>query len=245
VPSSSSAWYRRCIGSRGCVNGYALSDLRARCDALLDRTAPKVDGDARLRELLDLSCLYSLEDDALLRTVGRLEPDCVLLDSGTPEDYASGWVAAARLALRKRAIPVVMFTAHVMDTAEAREGSSPRAQAAHFDAVLDKPFELDDLLAAVAQATGHAVPFDRSSEADARRTDALVTALAAEGATEVKPSLMREWATFRDKSNRLCQLYWWQGRGVYQLGRYTESGRMTMVGQFVDRDAAIEAALPS
>ena len=33
-------------------------------------------------------------------------------------------------------------------------------------------------------------------------------------------------------------------RGVYQLGRYTDSGRMTMVGHFVERDAAIEAALP-
>ena len=213
-----------------------------------------VDNDRDIAEIVEavladegyaISCLYSLEDDALLRTVGRLEPDCVLLDSGTPRDYASGWLAAARLALRQRAIPVVMFTAHTMDTAEAREGSSPRAQAAHFEAILDKPFELDDLLAVVAQATGHAVPFDRSREADARRTDTLVTALTAEGATEVKPSLMREWATFRDKRGRLCQLYWWQLRGVYQLGRYTEGGRMTMVGQFVDRDAAIEAALPS
>ena len=192
-----------------------------------------------------ISCLYSLEDDALLRTVGRLEPDCVLLDSASSSDYGAGWVAAAALALRQRAIPVVMFTAHRMDSAEAREGGSDRAQAAHFEAVLDKPFDLDDLLAVVARATGHAVPFDRSPEAEARRTDALVKALAAEGATEIRPSEMREWATFRDKRGRLCQLYWWQGRGVYQLGRYTESGRMTMVGQFVDRDAAIEAALPS
>ena len=33
--------------------GDALSDLRARCEALLDLTERKVDGDARLRELLD------------------------------------------------------------------------------------------------------------------------------------------------------------------------------------------------
>lgn len=33
--------------------GEALSQLRARCEALLDQTAPKVDGNARLRELLD------------------------------------------------------------------------------------------------------------------------------------------------------------------------------------------------
>jgi CheY-like chemotaxis protein len=26
------------------------------------------------------SCLYTLEDNALLRATGRLEPDCVLLD---------------------------------------------------------------------------------------------------------------------------------------------------------------------
>jgi hypothetical protein len=29
------------------------------------------------------------------------------------------------------------------------------------------------------------------------------------------------------------------------VGRYVESGRMTMVGQFVDRDDAIEATLPT
>jgi CheY-like chemotaxis protein len=192
-----------------------------------------------------VSCLYGLEDDVLLRTVGRLEPDCVILDGASPVAYDDGWAAAASLALRSRAIPVIMLTAHSMDTAEAREGRSPRAQAAHFEAVLDKPFHLDDMLAAVAQATGRSVRFDRSSEAEAGRTDALVKALAAEGATEIRPSQMREWAMFCDRRGRLCQLYWWQGRGVYQLGRYTESGRMTMVGQFVDRDAAIEAALPS
>ena len=191
-----------------------------------------------------ISCLYSVEDDALLRAVGRLEPDCVLLDSASSQAYADSWVVAARLALRQRAIPVVMFTAHSMDSAEARKGASDRAQAAHFEAVLEKPFDLDDLLAAVARATGRSVPFDRSSEAEARRTDALVKALAARGATEIKPSQMREWATFLDARGRLCQVYWWQGRGVYQLGRYAESGRMTMIGQFVDRDTAIEAALP-
>lgn len=192
-----------------------------------------------------VSCLYSVEDDAVLRAVGRLEPDCVLLDSASSEGYADSWAAAARLALRQRAIPVVMFSAHAMDSAEAREGRSDRAQAAHFEAILDKPFHLDDLIAAVAQATGRSEPFDRSRAGEARRTDALVKALAAEGATEIRPSKMREWATFRDKRGRLCQLYWWQARGIYQVGRYTAGGRMTMVGQFVDRDAAIEAALPN
>jgi CheY-like chemotaxis protein len=192
-----------------------------------------------------VTCLYNLEDDALLRTVGQLEPDCVLLDSGTSAAYGEGWATAASLALRQRAIPVVMFTAHALDSAEAREGVSSRAMAAGFVAVLEKPFDLDDLLAAVAKGTGRSTPFDRGAEAEAQRTESLVKALAQQGATEIQPSKMRECATFRDKRGRLCQLYWWQGRGVYQLGRYIESGRMTMIGQFVTRELAIEAALPS
>jgi hypothetical protein len=31
---------------------------------------------------------------------------------------------------------------------------------------------------------------------------------------------------------------------VYQLGRYDADGIMRMVGQFIDRDAAVGAALP-
>jgi FixJ family two-component response regulator len=191
------------------------------------------------------SCLYSLDDDALLRTVGKLEPDCVLLDSASSGGYEEGWAEAAALHLRRRKIPVVMFTAHTADVAEAREATSPRAKAADFAAVLEKPFNLDDLIAAVASATSRSVPFDRTSDGEKARTKSLVEALQKHGATDVHPSRLREWATFRDKRGRLCQMYWWEGRGVYQLGRYQESGRMTMVGQFVDRDAAIEAALPS
>ena len=70
-------------------------------------------------------------------------------------------------------------------------------------------------------------------------------ALEARGATEIRPSKMREWALFRDRDGALLQLYWWQQRGVYQVGRYRETGQMVILGQFVDRDAAIEAALPA
>jgi hypothetical protein len=56
---------------------------------------------------------------------------------------------------------------------------------------------------------------------------------------------MREWALFRDRRDRLFQLYWWQRRGVYQVGRYRDSGQLVLLGQFVDRDAAIEVALPA
>lgn len=191
-----------------------------------------------------ISCLYSLEDDALLRTIGRLEPDCVLLDSSTSAAYGASWAEAAAMALRDRAIPVVMFTAHTKDAAEARERVTERAQAAHFAAILEKPFELDDLIAAVETATGQSVPFNRSGRAEGGRTSALIEALAQHGATDIKPSQRREWATFRDPRRRLWQLYWWQGRGVYQVGQFEDDGRMNMVGQFITLGAAIEAALP-
>ena len=147
------------------------------------------------------------------------------------------------MAARGRRVPVVMFTAHAHDVADARAGTSARAAAAEFVAVLDKPFDLDDLIDAVAKATGESVPFDRSQAADERRTSELVSALREHGATEIETSKRREWAMFRDKGGTICQMYWWQARGVYQVGRYTEGGKLRMIGQFVDRDAAINAAL--
>ncbi len=192
-----------------------------------------------------VSCLYELADDALLRMVGRLEPDVILLDSASAMDYGDSWELAAAITHRRRPVPVVMFSAHSPAATEASEGESPRAEAAHFAAVVLKPFDLDELLTAVATAAGRSTPFDHSEAADASRTDELVAALQARGATDVRPSRMREWALFRDGKGRLVQLYWWQNRGVYQVGRYRDNGRLVMLGQFVDRDAAIEVALPA
>lgn len=192
-----------------------------------------------------VSCLYELEDEALLRAVGRLEPDVVLLDSSSAIDYADAWPMAAQLHRRMRRVPVIMFTAHPGAADEAEEGTSNRAAEAGFAAIVRKPFHIDDLLAAVATAAGLSVPFDRSQSGETARTDALVEALAARGATDIRPSQMREWALFRDRRGRMLQLYWWQARGVYQVGRYDAGGgQMVMIGQFVDRDAAIDLALP-
>lgn len=192
-----------------------------------------------------VSCLYELADNALLRAVGRLEPDVILLDSASAVDYDQAWHLAASIHERSRPVPVLMFTAHKQDADEAEAGASHRADEAHFAGIVRKPFEIDALIAAVAEAAGHSDSFDRSNAADAARTEALVAALEARGATDVRPSKMREWALFRDRNGRLLQVYWWQARGVYQVGRYRESGQMVMLGQFVDRDAAIELALPS
>ena len=191
-----------------------------------------------------VSCLYELADDALLRAVGRLEPDVILLDSASAADYGDSWELAGVITHRRRPVPVVMFTAHTADVAEASAGST-RAQAAGFAAIVLKPFHVDELITAVATAAGRSTPFDQSEAADARRTDELVASLEARGATDVRPSRMREWALFRDAKGRLVQIYWWQRRGVFQVGRYRDSGQLVMLGQFVDRDAAIEVALPA
>lgn len=212
-----------------------------------------VDDDRDIAELVQailvdegyqVSCLYEVADDALFRAAGRLEPDVVLLDSATATDYGDAWSLAAELHRRSRPVPVVMFTAHVDAVAEAESRTSPRATEANFAAIVRKPFEIDELLEAVAIAAGRSEPFDRSDAGEQARTEALVAELVARGATDVRPSKMREWALFRDRDGRLVQLYWWQMRGVYQVGRYDESGRMAMVGQFSGRDAALELSLP-
>jgi CheY-like chemotaxis protein len=192
-----------------------------------------------------VASLYDLSDDALLRTIGQLEPDAVLLDGLARASYGGSWDLAASIGKRSRPVPVVMFTAHRSDAAEAEEGTSERAAHAGFTAILPKPFRLDDLVETVGRAVGRAEPFDRSRRAEESRTRQLVEALRARGATDVRPSKMREWALFRDQDGAWRQLYWWQARGVYQLGRYRDSGQLVMIGQFIDREAALEVALPS
>jgi hypothetical protein len=137
-----------------------------------------------------------------------------------------------------------MFTAHRQDAEEAEAADSERARQASFAAIVAKPFHIDELLDAVATAVGQSQPFDRGAEAESARTAALVRALEVHGAIDVEPSGRREWATFRDPHGNLWQVYWWQGRGVYQLGRYDVNGKMTMAGQFTELTAAIEIALP-
>jgi CheY-like chemotaxis protein len=191
-----------------------------------------------------VSCLYDTDDNAVARAVGQLEPDVVLLDSASRSDYGEAWKIAGALNRRGRRVPVVMFTAHQAAVREAEAGTSARARDAGFAAIISKPFHLDDLLTAIAKAAGRSIPFDRSRSAETLRTKALVKTLEARGATEIRPSTMREWALFRDMRGSLVQLYWWQLHGVYQLGRYTDKGILRMIGQFTELEAAIDLALP-
>jgi hypothetical protein len=88
-----------------------------------------------------------------------------------------------------------MFAAHAKFLDEARANESARSQAARFAGIVSKPFDLTDLEAVVADATGRSAPFDGSAQANAARTASLVSALASGGATDIHPSTRRERVT--------------------------------------------------
>ena len=193
-----------------------------------------------------VECLTDAGPAATQAAVGRVEPDCVLLDGASHVEYGDAWERARWLTVRGRPVPVVMFTAHSAAVREAQAAESARSRAAGFAGVVAKPFDLEELLAAVAKAVGEAVPFDRSPQADAARTQALVERLRAGGAHDVHRSTRREWVVFRAPSGRLVQLYWWQRRGLYYCGAYDEqSAAMQPLGCFPDLEAAVAHVLGS
>jgi DNA-binding response OmpR family regulator len=186
-----------------------------------------------------VSVLATASPDAVRTGVGKLEPDCVLLDGAISSGYQL-WEEAAWLSVRDRHVPVIMFTTDQRAVKEAHELATARSQAAHFDAVLGKPFDIDELVDAVAHAVGAAVPFESSPQAEERRTQVLKAKLEAAGAHEISTSTRREWANFRTADGTLVQIYWWQRDGVYYVIRYAESGgRLDLVGRLYDLDAAI------
>ncbi|MGZ8475379.1 MAG: response regulator [Candidatus Limnocylindria bacterium] len=211
-----------------------------------------IDNDPSILELMTailsdegyaVATLLETTHAAVAAAVGRQEPDCVLLD-GRGDGADGTWTEAAYLAARERSIPTILFSADYKAVAEARDSTSDRAAAAGFAAILPKPFTLDELLDAVGTASRRSVPFDASARADRARTVELARRLHEVGATDIRTSTRREWATFRSPDDdRIYQLYWWQLLGVYMLGRYESDGRLSLVGQFFDRDAAIAAVI--
>ena len=213
-----------------------------------------VDGDRDISDLVrailtdegyEVACLYEYPGDAVAAAVGRLEPDCVILDSeaGRGTDYGSSWRTAAVMHDRARSVPVIMFTAHVAASDEAEAGESERAQAASFAAVISKPFDIEELVAAVAKATGSVERFDPSPGADRERTRRLVKRLEEVGAADVRSSTRREWVTFRVPDESLFQAYWWQTGGCYLVGAYLGDGRqMENIGLFYDVEGAVACA---
>jgi DNA-binding response OmpR family regulator len=189
--------------------------------------------------------LADTSHQSVMAAVGMQEPDCILLDGSTGPEYGSSWAEAAYLAARERSIPTIMFSAHAGDVREALQEESDRARAAEFAAIVAKPFDLDDLLAAVATACGRSEQFKRTEAGDRVRTLTLVRRLRELGAKDIRTSDRREWATFsRKDDDAICQLYWWQRMGLYVAGRYQDDAILTPIGQFFELEAAIAAMMP-
>lgn len=187
--------------------------------------------------------LLSVPSSEAFRTeVGRLEPDCILLDSYSGRgDLDTSWLDSAWAHARSRPVPVVLFTANKQVADEGIAQLSERSTSVF--RVVSKPFDIDALLDAVATAIGSSSRFDRSKEADQRRSDALVASLEAAGARHVRASDRREWASF-DMHGEMTTLYWSQLDGVYYVLREpAEAGSLREVGRFHDREAAIAAAV--
>src|SRR5688572_20849703 len=75
-------------------------------------------------EGFNASCLADVQLDAVQHEVERLAPDVVLLDGGGSAGYGPSWSIAAWLHERHAPIPVIMFTAHACDLAEAQLGQT-------------------------------------------------------------------------------------------------------------------------
>ena len=185
--------------------------------------------------------LADVSDESFRTAIGQLEPDLILLDGAGQSEYGEGWLEAARVHLRQRPIPVVMLTGHSHDAREAEAADTERARAAAFSAILLKPFGLDQLLSVVATTVSDE-PFNHSESSERRRTDALTSRLVGIGATDVRPSARREWATFLlPPDERVYQLYWWQKHAQYLLGAYSADGIFERLGTFWELDDALAA----
>ena len=108
----------------------------------------------------DVTCLFEITDAELRRMIREVEPDCVLLDSSSRTDYGESWRAAAWIRHLARAVPVVMFSAHLADSREALANLTERAREAEFAAVILKPFSIDELVDAVSIAVTRPQPLD-------------------------------------------------------------------------------------
>ena len=134
-----------------------------------------------------------------------------------------------------------MFTADAVATVEAQALATERSRAAHFFAVVGKPFDIDELLGVGERATGSVPGFDRSSPAERKRPASPVRKLEEAGATDIHASKRREWVNFY-AGNRLSVIYWSQRDGVYYVTRQVpqeEGGSILQVGHFHDLELAV------
>lgn len=125
------------------------------------RTVVVVDDDRDLRDLLELLlvdegyravCIGEADLDRIRTTVEEDQPACLLLDSCGPDGspgFGAAWQVAAWLHDNFPTLPVAMFTGHAADAQEAKTGETERAKLAAFAAIVPKPFDTAELLAAL------------------------------------------------------------------------------------------------
>lgn len=206
-----------------------------------DRDIAEVVQTILLDEGFKVSCLY-LPDQADVRAaIDQIEPDCVLLDGGDLRHAEGTWQTASWLAARPRPIPAVLLTGDPPTRDEAVADLSERAKAAQVAGVIPKPFNIDQVVAAVHNAVGEPVhPVTDAQEL--AEHDELVTRLRAAGAANLTTSAIgRSWASFTaGRPPASYKVYRWRTAGAYFLGRYRPGGaQMQPLAQFTDLDALI------
>jgi CheY-like chemotaxis protein len=117
-----------------------------------DPVMAQVVGEILGDEGYQIKMLLDVSPTAVQTSVAQLQPSCVVLDGSGHDDYGESWETAAWLQQRTPPVPTIMLTGHRSCTKEARARETPRSQAAGFVAILEKPFELEDFVAAVDQA---------------------------------------------------------------------------------------------
>ncbi len=195
-----------------------------------------------LDEGFAVSCLYGPDDETMERAVLDLSPDCVIVDGSGPPRAPDPWTVARSLAAHKPPIPTILLSGHARNRDEAMLGESERARASAFLAVVPKPFDVDQLVAAVRNALGASVSSDHSRDLANNETAAVMERLRAVGVQELRTSdTGREWITFRLKRHGdLFKLYRWHNAGIYFVGRYSPTGdRLEPLAELYDTEAAI------
>jgi CheY-like chemotaxis protein len=109
-------------------------------------------GDVLTEEGYAIEILRDRNLESVKAAVERLRPDCVLLDGEIPGSFGASWDEAAWLTALPAPVPVIMFTGEQRATDKARRNTSTRSEAARFSSILLKPFDLDELVRAVALA---------------------------------------------------------------------------------------------
>ena len=151
-------------------------------------TVSKVVG--RLLEEAGYGHVTIADHDQIPAAVERWRPQCVILDSEPPSSgQGRSWADAAAIRRSHPELPVLMFTADQDSMTEARDGTSPRSQAAGFAGVMDKPFLVIEFLAALKHAVETQHPAHPSSRlAAATDVVTLFPAVSDQAAAEWAPA---------------------------------------------------------